>query len=129
MRIQQTKQAKDRDYQKKLFADYLKTHTDLSKQMVNDYKRYSINKFFTEMYCKNDDDKYIGKNRDLIERAQFGGDKWRRAKEMYDAKMAGIMKKIKKENIPEQVKASIMNIYAHYIKYVEVKDLDDCVAQ
>ena len=81
------------------------------------------------MYCKNDEDKYIGKNRDLIERAQFGGDKWRRAKELYDAKMASIMKKIQSENIPDEVKASIKNVYSHYIKYVEVKDLDDCVAQ
>ena len=59
--------------------------------MVKDYKRYAINKFFIELYCSDPEQKYIGKNRDLIERAQFAGDKWRKTKETYDRNMAKMM--------------------------------------
>ena len=41
--------------------------------MTIDYKKDAINNVITELFC---DQKYIGKNRDLIERALFGGTEW-----------------------------------------------------
>ena len=130
MRIKESAEVKDREYQKAVVLRYLKTHSDLSRQMVQDYKRYAVNKFLAELYCADGDNnpRYMGKNRDLIERAQFGTDDWRRAKVAYDSAMAATMASIEGENIPAEVKKSIQLIYGHYQKYALVRDLDDRAA-
>ena len=46
----------------------------------------------------------------------------------YDKKMLSIMSSIQNENIPKEIKQSVKHIYEHYKKFVEVKDLDECVA-
>ena len=59
-------------------------HTKLAQQMVIDYKKDAINKFLVELYCNEKNSKYMGKNRELIERAQFSREKWHQVKEKYD---------------------------------------------
>lgn len=51
--------------------------------MVTDYKIYAINAFLTEKYCCGDDEQYSGqKHRMLIEKAQFGDQKWHKLREV-----------------------------------------------
>ena len=44
-------------------------HTNLAQQMVIEYKKDAINKFLVELFGNEKNSKYIGKNRDLIEKA------------------------------------------------------------
>ena len=50
MRSIENRDTKERLYQDDLIDAYLKRYTILTKQMCNDYKRYAINAFLTEMY-------------------------------------------------------------------------------
>ncbi len=64
--------------------------------MTKDYKRDAINNVITELYC-NDERKYTGKNRDLIERALFGHTEWRKIKDNCNEKMEKRMKYVRAE--------------------------------
>ena len=61
---------------KELVDLYLRNHSKLSRQMTENYKQDSINNVIIELFCK-DNNKYVGKHRDLIERARFGDTSWR----------------------------------------------------
>ena len=104
MRIQESKEQNDAEYQKSVITNYLQMHTNLAQQMVQDYKREAINKFIVELYCTGQSRKYLGKNRDLIEKAQFSREKWHRIKEKYDAAMSAKIEEIQNENLPKSVK-------------------------
>ena len=91
--------------------------------MTYDYKREVFNKFITEMYCK-DQQKYSGKNRDLIERALFGNSEWMKLKEKLKEAMAKKMSKIERERFPPHINQTINQLYEHFCKYMEIKDLD-----
>ena len=89
--------------------------------MVEDYKRDAVNNVIIELYAQQEN-KYIGKHRDLIERAKFGNTEWRRMKEEMDEKMAKRMRIIEDQNLPVSLKRSIDKMYAHYNKFMDVKD-------
>ena len=75
------------------------------------------------MYC-NDQQKYIGKNRELIEKAQFSDQEWRRVKTIYDEQMQASLENLKSENLPAEIDNSIKVIYDHYKNYMDQQDVD-----
>ena len=75
------------------------------------------------MYC-NDQQKYIGKNRELIEKAQFSDQEWRRVKTIYDEQMQASLDNLKSENLPAEIDNSIKIIYDHYKNYMDQQDVD-----
>ena len=86
MRLQMGKEQTNNQHNISLVNKYLKEHSDFAKQMTVDYKRDAINNVITELYCK-DGQKYIGKNRDLVERARFGETEWCKLKDECNDKM------------------------------------------
>ena len=70
-RVQERTEDQDQLYEDKLFAGYIKKYTDLSRQMVIDYKKYAINAYLTEMFCENVTNKGQSKHKDLTERALY----------------------------------------------------------
>ena len=75
------------------------------------------------MYC-NDQQRYIGKNRELIEKAQFSDQEWRRVKTIYDEQMQASLENLKSENLPAEIDNSIKVIYDHYKNYMDQQDVD-----
>ena len=78
--------------------------------MTADYKKEAINNVITELYCK-EGRKYIGKNRDLIERARFGDTEWCKLKGEFNEKMERRMQHVKDEHLPHTMKKTIDEIY------------------
>ena len=107
-----------------LVSKYLRAHTKLSKKMTVDYKREAINNVITELYCK-DGEKYITKNKDLIERARFGKTQWQQLKEECNHKMGKRMKSLENEKLPPALRNSIMQIYSHYKEFLDIEDIDN----
>ena len=124
MRIRDAAEARENEYQAQLIKKYVNDHSKITQKMTTEYKRSAINKALTEMYCSGHQ-RYTGKNRDLIERAQFADQEWRRLKEIYDEKMETTMAQLDKEALPTEVKESIKEIYNHYKKYMDQQDVDE----
>jgi len=40
------------------------------------YKKAAINAFLTEYYCSDNKDRYLGKHKELTEKALFGDSEW-----------------------------------------------------
>jgi len=68
MRIREAEEAREFEHQSELIKKYMHSHTTATRKLITDYKRNTINKALTEMYCTGHQ-RYTGKNRDLIERA------------------------------------------------------------
>ena len=96
--------------------------------MTKDYKKDAINNVITELYC-DEGSKYIGKNRDLIERALFGDTEWCKLKDECNEKMARRMKYVAEEQLPTTMKKLIDEIYSHYNKFLEIQDIDKNTAE
>ena len=66
--MQRERTEKIKQFENELIQQYLKSHTRMTKEMAEDYKKNAINSAFVEMYCS--EDKYISKNKELIERSK-----------------------------------------------------------
>ena len=123
MRLEMNEARQEKARIGELVDHYLKTHSRLARDMVEDYKRDAINNVIIELYA-NEKDKYSDKHRDLIERAKYGDTPWRQLKVDLDEKMAKRMKNVKDQQLPESLKRNIDKIYSHYKKFMDVQDAD-----
>ena len=62
----------------------------------------------------------MGKNRDLIERAQFSNEEWCRLKGIYNERMEAGLTQLRGEALPSAISNGIAGIYEYYKKYVDV---------
>ena len=87
MRNIENREEKLRMHQDGLLQIFVDKYTELTKQMVVDYKRMAINTFLVGRYCSNPEYKNMGsKHRKLIERALYNDQKWYKLRKMYQQK-------------------------------------------
>ena len=73
-RIEREKELREKNFEDELLGQYLKQHSQLTKNMVEDYKREAVNSAMVEMYCS--DSKYRIKNKKIIEKSKTKNKDW-----------------------------------------------------
>ena len=126
-RLSENREERERLYQDSLIDNYIRMYTNLTKQMVVDYKKKAINAFLTGQYCGSDNgtaqSKYSDKHRELIEQALYGDMNWHKLKSLLVKKADSDLDQIKL-SAPLAVKNAAIQIHKEFCQFVTVKDLD-----
>ena len=78
-RLKREKVERMQKYSEKFSEDMAKRHSQISRELSEDYKRQAVDKAIVEMFCSGG--KYRDKNRSLVEKSKRNGDAWLQIKE------------------------------------------------
>ena len=123
MRIKEAAEAKEIEHQTRVIKKYVESYCKTAQKMTKEYKRQAINQALIDMYC-DESHRYLGKNRELIEKAQFADQEWRRIKTIYDEQIQDSLDRLKGQHLPGEINKSISDIYDYYKKYSDQQDVD-----
>ena len=95
-------------FEKDVLDSYMKEHSDLAKEISEQYKKNVVDKAIVEIFCS--EERYRTKNKKLIERSKAKDGDWIQLKDMYQKKIQKKLAKTLEKDLPESVRQSILDI-------------------
>ena len=86
----------------------MKEHSNLAKEISEQYKKNVVDKAIIEIFCS--EDRYKSKNKKLIERSKAKDGDWIQLKDMYQKKIQKQLAKTLEKDLPDSVRQSIHDI-------------------
>ena len=107
-RIERAKLRRKQQFEKDVLDSYMKEHSDLAKEISEQYKKNVVDKAIVEIFCS--EERYRTKNKKLIERSKAKDGDWIQLKDMYQKKIQKKLAKTLEKDLPESVRQSILDI-------------------
>lgn len=111
-------------YQSNLIQRYIQKYQSLVNETKIGYKKAAINSFLTEYYCSSNNDRYLGRHRELTEKALFGDKEWYKLRKSLQQTENEQISELLDNKMPFSMRKAAMLMHEAVMKNLDIDELD-----